>query len=83
MEPKNVRIKVDAKYYREGSVLAGTAEAMCDALVTELTFDCDEPPERIAKLISMAEATCYTLGALRKAVPCELKSTVNDAPFKI
>jgi hypothetical protein len=83
MEPRNVRVKVDAKYFREGSVLAGTADAMCDSLVTELSFDCDDSPERIAKLISMAEATCYTLGALRKAVPCELKPTVNQAPFEV
>jgi hypothetical protein len=56
---------------------------MCDTVVTKLALDSDEPPERLAKLISMAEATCYTMAALRKAVPVELVSTVNDAPFAV
>lgn len=80
-EPKNVRIKVTAKYYRQGSVLAGDAQTMCDSIKTELTLDSDEPPERIAQLIKMAEATCFTMAALRNPAPVELDTTVNGQPF--
>jgi len=83
MEPKNVRIKVTAKYFREGSVIAGTAKAICDGITTELSLESDEPAERVAQLIKMAEASCYTMAALRNAVPCDLVSTVNDQPFDI
>ena len=38
---------------------------------------------RVAQLIKMAEASCYTMAALRNAVPCDLVSTVNDRPFDI
>ena len=79
--PKNVRIKVTARYHREGSVLAGTAQALCDSIKTELALDSDEPPERVAQLIKMAEATCFTLAALRNPAPVALEATVNGQPF--
>ena len=81
IEPKNVRIKVTARYHREGSVLAGTAQALCDSITTELSLDSDEPPERVAQLIKMAEATCFTLAALRNPAPVALEATVNGQPF--
>ena len=81
VEPKNVRIKVTARYYREGSVLAGDAKTMCDSITTELSLDSDEPPERIAQLIKMAEATCFTMAALRNSAPVGFDATVNGQPF--
>jgi organic hydroperoxide reductase OsmC/OhrA len=81
VEPKNVRLNVTARYHREGSILAGNATTMCDSIKTELSLDSDEPPERIAQLIKMAEATCFTMAALRNPVPVELDATVNGQPF--
>jgi len=81
IEPKNVRIKVTARYHREGSVLAGNAHTMCDSIKTELSLDSDEPPERVAQLIKMAEATCFTLAALRNPAPVALDTTVNGRSF--
>jgi organic hydroperoxide reductase OsmC/OhrA len=80
-EPKNVRITVTARYHREGSILAGNAQTRCDSIRTELSLDSDEPPERIAQLIKMAEATCFTIAALRNPAPVELDATVNGQPF--
>ena len=81
MEPKNVRIKVRARYSREGSVLAGNAKTMCDSIKTELSLDSDDPPERVAQLIKMAEATCFTMAALRNTAPVDLNATVNGQHF--
>ena len=81
IEPKNVRITVTARYHREGSVLAGDAHTMCDSIKTELSLDSDEPPERVAQLIKMAEATCFTLAALRNPAPVALEATVNGQAF--
>ena len=81
VEPQNVRIKVTAKYYREGSVLAGNAHTLCDSITTELSLDSHEPPERVAQLIKMAEATCFTMAALRNPAPVALHATVNGQPF--
>jgi hypothetical protein len=82
MEPRNVRIKVGARFFREGSVIAGTARSFCDSIATELHLESDELPERISQLIRMAEASCYTMAALRNVVPVELCATVNGAPFE-
>ena len=81
IEPKNVRITVTARYSREGSVLAGNAQTRCDSIHTELSLDSEEPPERIAHLITMAEATCFTMAALRNPAPVQLQATVNGRPF--
>ena len=81
--PRNVRIKVTAKYFREGSVIQGTAKVTCDGILTELSLDSDEPPERVAHLIRMAEASCFTMAALRSNTPCDLVSTVNGRPFDV
>ena len=81
IEPKNVRIKVTARYSRTGSVLAGDAKTLCDSIHTALSFDSAEPPERLAQLITMAEATCFTMAALRNPAPVALEATVNGQPF--
>ncbi len=81
IEPRNVRITVIAKYFRDGSVIQGTAMATCDGIRTELALESDEPPERVAHLIRMAEANCYAMAAIRGIAPCELASTVNGQPF--
>ena len=81
IEPKNVRITITASYAREGSVIAGNARTRCDAIKTELSLDSDEPPERVAQLIKMAEATCFTLTALRSPSPVALEAVVNGQPF--
>jgi hypothetical protein len=74
-----VRIRVEARYHREGSVLRGDARTVCDGIRTELHFESDETDERNAHLARMAEASCFTLAALRQPVPCVLAVTVNGA----
>jgi len=83
MEPKNVRITVESKFFREGSVLAGTAKSYCDSIVTELQLDSDEPRDRVLQLIRMAEASCFTMAALRNVMPVELSASVNGQPFEV
>jgi hypothetical protein len=81
VEPRNVSIRVSAKWAREGSILKGDVKSICEGITTELSLDCDEPPERVAQLIKMAEATCYTLATLRDPVEAHLVATVNGEPF--
>jgi hypothetical protein len=83
IEPKNVRITITARYSRDGSVIAGTARTLCDVIKTQLSLDSDEPPERLAQLIKMAEATCFTLTALRNPSPVALEARVNGQPFDL
>ena len=81
MEPRNVNIRVIAKWGRAGSILKGDVTSTCEGITTEISLDCDESPERIAHLIKMAEATCYTMATLRNPVEAHLIATVNGEPF--
>ncbi|MPZ12931.1 MAG: hypothetical protein GEU73_00630 [Chloroflexi bacterium] len=83
IEYRNARIKVDGRFFREGSILAGTARAVCDSVTTEVHLESDEPPVRVAELIRMAEASCYTIAAIRNAAPVSLVSTLNGAPLEV
>lgn len=83
IEARNICIRVETKFFREGSVLAGTAKSFCDSIVTDLKLDTDEPPERVSQLIRMAEASCFTMAALRNVVPVELSASVNGQPFEV
>ena len=79
---RNVRVKVAAEYHRAGSILAGTATAGCDSIRTSVQLDSDESEDRIADLMRAAENSCYTIGALRNPVPCELAVELNGRPLE-
>ena len=83
IEFRNANIKVHGLYSREGSVLGGDIEAFADSVNTDLSLDSDEPPERVAQLVKLAEASCFTIAALRKPTPVELNVTVNGQPFDL
>ena len=83
IEYRDVNIRVTGAFSREGSVIAGDAKAICDSIKTELSLNCDEPPELVAHLIRMAEATCFAIAALRNPSSLDLETTVNGAPFDI
>ncbi len=83
IEFRNANIKVHGLYSRTGSVLAGDIEAFADSLTTELSLDSDEPPERVKQLVRLAEASCFTIAALRKPTPVELQVTVNGERFEL
>jgi hypothetical protein len=80
---RNLHVKVGAEYHRAGSILAGTATAGCDGMRTSVYLDSDEPEERVAELMRAAENSCYTIGALRNPVPCELAVELNGRPIEV
>jgi len=80
---RNVRVKVSAQYHRAGSILAGTATAGCDRIRTDVQLESDEPEDRIADLIRVAENSCYTIGALRDPVPTELGVELNGRQLQV
>jgi hypothetical protein len=83
LDVRNVKVKVTAQYHRAGSVLAGTAEAGADWVRTDLQLDSDAPQDRVAELVRMAEASCYTIGTIREPTPCELAVTLNGELFEV
>ena len=81
LETRDLRVKVTGKYLREGSVLRGDASSYADSCQIEVLLDSDEPAERVAQFIKEAEASCFTIGALRNPVPVDLTVSLNGKPF--
>ena len=81
IQPRNVQIRVTGQWSRSGSIIKGDAACSCDGISTEISLDCDEPLERVAELIRMAEASCFTMASLRNPVECSLSATVNGEPL--
>jgi hypothetical protein len=77
----SARMTIRASYVREGSVITETAWSSCEGFTTELQIESDAPPEQVAKLIRMAEQTCFAMSAIKNPVPCELVAVVNGEPF--
>jgi hypothetical protein len=83
IEVRNLKIKVDAQFHRAGSIMAGTASAGADQIQLEAIFDADAPEERLRELVRVAEASCYTAGALREPTPVGLAATINGERFEV
>jgi hypothetical protein len=73
------RVHVTMRNKTEGSVLQGTVKATCLGIETRLELESDEPPERIAELVRVAENGCYTMQALLDKVPISSSVTLNGA----
>jgi hypothetical protein len=64
-------------------VLRGDARTVCDGVQTKLHFDSDDTDARNVHLARMAEASCFTIAALRQPVPGMLAVTVNGVQLDL
>lgn len=64
----DARVKVQAHFREQGSVLRGTAEGYCEGFEVEMAFESEEEEEEIAELIRMARQMCFTESALTEEV---------------
>jgi organic hydroperoxide reductase OsmC/OhrA len=80
---QNLRVRVTAKYGREGSVLRGDARSFADSCHIEVSLDSTESAARLTQLIREAEASCFTIGAFRNPVPVDVVAAVNGEPFNL
>jgi hypothetical protein len=79
---KNVRLDQTTRFYRTGSVLAGTIKSGSLGLVVNIDVESDEPAERIAELIRVAKASCFTHGAVADPVTVETSLQLNGRPLE-
>lgn len=71
---EHARVNVTASYRVRGSVLRGDIQAEMIGVETRLALDSEEPPERIARLVELAERGCFIMAALQN--PVSVTSTV-------
>ena len=80
---EKAKISQETHFYREGSALAGTISGGAVEVVTAVHMESAEPPDRIAHLVRMAEASCYTLQSLIKPVEVKATATLNGEPLEL
>ena len=83
LELKNVRLDQTTRFYRAGSVLAGTIKSGSLGLEVSIDVESDEPTERIAELIRVAKASCFTHGAIAEPVSVEARVRLNGEPLEV
>lgn len=74
-------LRQTARFYRDGSALAGTIVGGPVGLETDVDVQSGEPPERIRRLVDMAEASCFALQSLIQNVDVTASFTLNGAPL--
>jgi hypothetical protein len=78
---RNVRVDQTTRFYRAGSVLAGSIKSGSLGIEVNIDVDSDEPAERIAELIRVAKASCFTHGAIADPVEVETHLRLNGQPL--
>ncbi|MDE2836299.1 MAG: hypothetical protein OXL97_02160 [Chloroflexota bacterium] len=76
-----VRLRQTARFYRDGSALAGTIVGGPAGLETSVDVESEEPSERVRRLVDMAEASCYALQSLLQNVEVTSVFTLNGDPL--
>jgi hypothetical protein len=82
LELKDVRVDQLTRFYREGSVLGGTIQSGSLGVEVAIDVESDEPPARIAELVRVAKASCFTHGALAAPVRVETALRLNGEPLE-
>ncbi len=75
------RVHVTMRNKTEGSVLQGTVQASCLGFETRLDIESREPPERVRKVVDLAERGCFTMQALLAPVAFTRSTTLNGQPL--
>lgn len=83
LDPQSVRITVSARFSRTGSVIKGDASVACEGVEIDLSLGADASRDQLTHLVRMAEASCYTMGALRNPTPSLLRACVNGETMEI
>lgn len=79
----DVHVDQTVRFYRMGSVLGGSIQSGSMGIDVVVDIASDEPEERIAKLIRVARASCFTHGAIANPVTIETSARLNGEPLDV
>ena len=83
LKVSNPKCRVVIRKHLGGSVLKGTVFNRWEGISTYLTFDSDEPEDKLAHLINNVKAGCFAEGLITQPVPLHSHIEVNGNPFHI
>lgn len=83
VELKNAKVTVKSGFKTEGSVLKGTIKAGPIDFQIKFEVESDDPPERVAQCIEVAEAGCFVMQAVTNPTPVERTVLLNGKELSV
>ena len=83
IELKQVRVDQVMSFFRKGSILGGTIQSGSLGIEVHVDVESDEPRERIARLVRVAQESCFTHGAIANQVPVKTAVRLNGQPLQL
>jgi uncharacterized OsmC-like protein len=83
LELKKVEIDQVMRFFRKGSILGGTIQSGSLGLEVRVDVESREPGDKIARLVRVAQESCFTHGALAHPVPIETNVRLNGRPLEL
>ena len=83
VELKHVHIDQVMRFFRKGSILGGTIQSGSLGIEVQVDVESDEPRDTIARLVRVAQESCFTHGAIANPVPVEMDVRLNGQPLEV
>ena len=83
VELKQVRIDQVMRFFRKGSILGGTIQSGSLGIEVQVDVESDAPRDKIARLVRVAQESCFTHGAIADPVPVEMDVRLNGQPLEV
>jgi hypothetical protein len=83
LELKQVHVDQVIRFFRKGSIQGGTIQSGSLGLEVRVDVESEESPEKIARLVRVAQESCFTHGAIANPVPVETDVRLNGQPLSL
>ena len=83
VELKQVHVDQVIRFFRKGSILGGTIQSGSLGIEVQVDVESDEPTDKIARLVRVAQESCFTHGAIANPVPVETNVRLNGQPLEL
>jgi uncharacterized OsmC-like protein len=83
IELKQVHVDQVIRFFRKGSVLGDTIHSGSLGLEVQVDVESDESTDKIARLVRIAQESCFTHGALASPVPVETTVRLNGERLEL
>ena len=83
VELKHVHVDQVMRFFRKGSILGGTIQSGSLGIEVQVDVESDEPSDKIARLVRVAQESCFTHGAIANPVPVEMDVRLNGQPLEV
>lgn len=79
----SVRMRVTTRFHIEGSIMKGTLGSRPLEFDAQVELDSPESPEALARLVRIAEQSCYVVQSLLRPVQVNRSVVVNGRPLEV